>query len=1373
MSHFSACAYSVWPKSKSRDILFKFYRKRIGLSPNRLYSALFKMSQSGDESNDNGNENVARTPNTDPWLGQRHITIPDNETLLPYYKLGKCFSTEVLTDKPTFKRYRLKLHVPYGIKVRDLEKTRTSASDLGEENLLDRYVLKSVDNYLTWLIDNRSGLFRPDSITMIIEINEKAGVGSSWYIGHINAYVSENLCFVDASWIFFLFGMTLIHICRTYHTIKDLFSLGDNNKNVDKFDSFFVKIDNFATIYTPIHGINDLIDLRKDLFHYYFDVLQNVINNPHNEYLENFKNDNLISIHPFVELCKPNVGTHVKDADLLFSIPFSRFMCTRSRDNVTDAKTRGMYEKSGDEWLDYIFVNTRRDPGIEDVPIADSGFMVKLQIHERKKKIIRIMSTINTDDDENDDAPSHLSNLLSFQIVGCQSSTVLMPREIRDLYTRLNKKLRDKWYFPKGLPNLNCMIDCVNTLLESTDLQNLFMSLAWSKNYVQSYISLDNLEELLIYIDFTLPLLTCTPCNPNQIVGVTKQPLKIITMKKIGNKKTPSSDLTNRGALLIYDSNTHVHCVAYKNTYKELEGKVLCSICIHWMAEKTYRKHVITCIRCPHCNYITSINSRHIIACDSNFATRRTRSTKHVSPLGIEKVYTDSKKIWFADFEARPDWNTEGIHTVYGACIKEINNPLSIFIGQRSLEKLVQYLRQKHVYGYLYFHNGSGYDFHLILHELLRQGVITKDTMILMRGTRILSVIIKENPRLELRDMYLFLPSSLKRLCKDFKVPDEIAKSDFDHSLIQSALDVALHYPLIEKYIRNDVLSLEFIFKKFSKGLWDIVNLSMGPSISLAAHAMKMWKTLEDPKVISEIYLPHNLEEYDIFRQMYYGGRVLPTLRAYDSVFKVFEKNREDYDENGYYTMNNEDYLKAIPDTLKMVDIVSLYPSQMLYQEYPIGKAKRFRISSNVMEKFEFAAFNTSDKSLIYRSCYKIDVTAPPILVGFLFDRVTVKDRSSQNLYKKENTWYCGVDLYEAVRLGYKITKIHEVIRWPRRAYIFKNFITKLFEVKEANKADKSSAGYLSAKSSMNSVSGKFGQRIVEEVTFITPLLPDNPEQEWSRYNNINIETFFHNEEIIGHCMNAKKQTTDIALSQPTYLSVFILSYARLLMSEILDSVNGYNDTSNTLLYTDTDSLIIRKSTFEKIPSKFIGKKLGQLEDEYPNDYIIAARFLAPKTYTLEILKKQDNGQFLKFYKTRMKGIPHDGNLIEARSLKIYPNISLVREAKAKDYINLKSRFYIIHSKELPFEEDPNAKIVSHLTIREFDAVAFRKKQVTCLFGSIKRSGISSERLFSLKTIWIERRLMIENWWNKADCSRLTISNERPYEITSCVGFKE
>jgi len=95
----------------------------------------------------------------------------------------------------------------------------------------------------------------------------------------------------------------------------------------------------------------------------------------------------------------------------------------------------------------------------------------------------------------------------------------------------------------------------------------------------------------------------------------------------------------------------------------------------------------------------------------------------------------------------------------------------------------------------------------------------------------------------------------------------------------------------------------------------------------------------------------------------------------------------------------------------------------------------------------------------------------------------------------------------------------------------------------------------------------------------------------------------------------------------------------------MLRFVGGYTNPERTFYYTDTDSMVVTQATFDLLKDKYIGSDLGKLEDEFPKDIIVAARFLAPKTYCLAMLRPVD-GRYALAYKVRCKGIPHRGECI-------------------------------------------------------------------------------------------------------------------------------
>ena len=99
--------------------------------------------------------------------------------------------------------------------------------------------------------------------------------------------------------------------------------------------------------------------------------------------------------------------------------------------------------------------------------------------------------------------------------------------------------------------------------------------------------------------------------------------------------------------------------------------------------------------------------------------------------------------------------------------------------------------------------------------------------------------------------------------------------------------------------------------------------------------------------MLESITIPLTMEHYHIFRKMYHGGRVLATVMKYDSKLWSLVKKPESYDE---WKNFRQDLLSLHPllDDLKMVDVVSLYPSVMKDMLYPCGS---YDITSFITEE--------------------------------------------------------------------------------------------------------------------------------------------------------------------------------------------------------------------------------------------------------------------------------------------------------------------------------------------------------------------------------------------------------------------------------------
>lgn len=81
---------------------------------------------------------------------------------------------------------------------------------------------------------------------------------------------------------------------------------------------------------------------------------------------------------------------------------------------------------------------------------------------------------------------------------------------------------------------------------------------------------------------------------------------------------------------------------------------------------------------------------------------------------------------------------------------------------------------------YLYAHNGKGFDSYIIMHDAQLRNV-ARFKNIIKNGTGILSLTIEmSNSNIHLMCTAAHLSDSLKKLCKNFNVPEDISKDNFN-----------------------------------------------------------------------------------------------------------------------------------------------------------------------------------------------------------------------------------------------------------------------------------------------------------------------------------------------------------------------------------------------------------------------------------------------------------------------------------------------------------------------------------------------------------------------------------------------------------------
>jgi hypothetical protein len=377
------------------------------------------------------------------------------------------------------------------------------------------------------------------------------------------------------------------------------------------------------------------------------------------------------------------------------------------------------------------------------------------------------------------------------------------------------------------------------------------------------------------------------------------------------------------------------------------------------------------------------------------------------------------------------------------------------------------------------------------------------------------------------------------------------------------------------------------------------------------------------------------------------------------------------------------------------------------------------------------------------RSIWTVDITPPKdILIPYLFAREG--GVLKQDLLPKKIQTYTGVDIQEALALGYRIDAIHGLYYFQSLENIFKDYIDMCFKGKQ--RAPKESAEYFLYKGLMNGLSGKFSQMLIWLAHTIMVSASVQKSRGYSP-NTQSVKVVKLYDEPIGAFVVYKKLDNEVRPFYPTHITAFITSHARAFMSRVMRELNGYKDPQHTFFYTDTDSLILHARTSHLI-APYVGNDLGKFEDELKGK-IVEAVFIGKKTYALTYFTGGPTHEMK--LKIRCKGIPHLGASLKVTDYDIEPEWLTEQQALIKDTpsnIDIKRRCYEEKKR------NGTRAIYKHLSTEVFSRALYDRSIVTCYYGSIKRNmADKDETTITLRSTWLSRRLVGDRgtMWDRRD----------------------
>jgi len=515
----------------------------------------------------------------------------------------------------------------------------------------------------------------------------------------------------------------------------------------------------------------------------------------------------------------------------------------------------------------------------------------------------------------------------------------------------------------------------------------------------------------------------------------------------------------------------------------------------------------------------------------------------------------------------------------------------------------------------------KGYDLHIYIHNL--EFDLRKIPEVLNRKnvkwtqTRLINnkYVIVACKKYTLHDSIKLLPMSLKELSSAFDIEngkldlweevqkvypnqytdivDFLDRCDVDDELYLKYLgyDVISLYEVIEKLCLVSGLHFEQLTKCmttasmskqiFKNGFNGYVFQTEGQNLTdfQMLTKNKFWSS---KKEIKENHSSEEVSYQDIeqkIRASYCGGRTevfIPYLKPFNNSIV------------GYH-----------------MDFNSLYPSQMIDKDFPIGVPEFYNDDETIRFKFQVWCRHRNGLGFIKAKIFVPECNIPPLPVKvgkLVFPCGYI-----------EGTWTYHELLHAIEKYNVEVIEYLEMIHFTTTFKIFKNLIDVLSKIKEKAKEEGNNALYTLAKLLMNTAYG--WTALIRERTALAPI--EKREKYEGKILSVNEE--------LGYI---EIENTVISETVQVQVASYVTSYARL---ALLDAFEKLSEMGAEIYYCDTDSIVSNK----KLPEEMLHPtQLGLLDVE---GELFEGIFIQPKVYYERILKKDREKENIKF-----KGVSRD-----------------------------------------------------------------------------------------------------------------------------------
>ncbi len=439
---------------------------------------------------------------------------------------------------------------------------------------------------------------------------------------------------------------------------------------------------------------------------------------------------------------------------------------------------------------------------------------------------------------------------------------------------------------------------------------------------------------------------------------------------------------------------------------------------------------------------------------------------------------------------------------------------------------------------------------------------------------------------IEFHDSFLKLPESLDKLSKAFIEDPKYHKMD-NTNMINYLLSeyvrhqyfeegkVAMENRIVDYYIHDCKCLAEVIFK-FGFYIYKEFNINIHTCPTLSSIALNIYLNK---------YLPHPLDtdSKDISCIPFITGGIYKDIK------------------NAYHGGHTDVYEMYSNEEVHSYDYTSMYPTQMVKWEMPVGKVNKFVGNPLRIETFDSLCKQHCfmkctiyvDKSLnrpLYQTLVKINGSIRSVCATGTF--------LNQWIYLPELCKYYELTngkiriIPESIQKGYLFESKN----------IFKEYINDMFKIKQS--VDKSNPMYLISKLLMNSLYGRFGlKQELSIYNFLNPL----EIEKLSMGADINIKDVIEFDDLEKSLLITTKGADEVFLKSSVPIAAAITARARMELSELLI------DEKLDILYIDTDSFKCKQKIIELEKYKYLDhNELGALKYEGTFKESI---FLLPKVY--------------------------------------------------------------------------------------------------------------------------------------------------------------